>query len=78
MSAKKLTQEEKVLLAIFRTPHPAQILKIGQGLGLTDKSCRHAVHLLLHGNFVKKADGNAVQITEHGKQLCQILLMDGC
>lgn len=76
MSAKKLTQEEKVLLAIYRSPKPPLILDIGRKLGLTDKSCRHAVHLLLHGNFVKKTGDDAVQITEHGKNLCQELESD--
>jgi hypothetical protein len=68
--SKKLTQEEKVLLTIFRTPKHADILTVGRQLGLTDKSCRHAVHLLLHGNFVKRVDTNTVQVTEHGKNLC--------
>ena len=77
MSAqKRLTQEEKVLLAIFRTPKHADILTIGRQLGLTDKSCRHAVHLLLHGNFVKKVDADTVQITEHGKNLCHQLELE--
>lgn len=74
MSAqKKLTQEEKVLLAIFRTPQHSDVLTIGRQLGLTDKSCRHAVQLLLHGNFITKIDHNTVKITDHGKKLCHHL-----
>ncbi len=74
MSAqKKLTQEEKVLLTIFRTPPHADILTVGRALGLTDKSCRHAVHLLLHGNFITRVDENTVKIAEHGKKLCHQL-----
>jgi predicted transcriptional regulator len=71
MSAqKKLTQEEKVLLAIFRTQKPADVQMIGRQLGLSDKSCRHAVQLLLHGNFITKVDENTMQITKHGHNLC--------
>jgi predicted transcriptional regulator len=74
MSAqKRLTQEEKVLLAIFRTSTHANVLTIGRQLGLTDKSCRHAVQLLTHGNFIKKKDEDTVQITAHGIRLCHQL-----
>jgi hypothetical protein len=77
MSAqKKLTQEERVLLAIFHTHGYADILTIGRQLGLSDKSCRHAVHLLQHGNFVKKRDEHSVHVTDHGKKLCQELEAD--
>lgn len=76
MSAKKLTQEEKVLLAILRTHKQAAIDTICKQLGLNDKSGRHAVHLLLHGNCIVKAGDDAVRITDHGKKVCEHLLSD--
>lgn len=70
MYAKKLTQEEKVLMAIYRTPGDADIDPIGKQLGLSDKSFRHTIHLLLRGNFIVKAGPEAVRLTAHGKKLC--------
>ncbi len=72
MSSRR-TQEEKLLLAIFHAPAGSTITTIGRQLGLTDKSCRHAMQLLLHGNFIRKIDNDTVRMTEHGVSLCQQL-----
>lgn len=77
MSSKRLTQEEKVLLVIFRSHHPVKILNIAHSLGLSDKSCHQAIHLLLHGNFIKKREDEKVELTEHGKKLCLKLIQEG-
>ena len=77
MSAKRLTQEEKVLMALFKAPEHSPITPIGRQLGLTDKSFRHAVHLLLHGNFIVRGGPDMIRVTEHGKKLCAILQEQG-
>ena len=73
MSRKKLTQEEKVLMAIVAAPQGIAIDAIGKSLGLTDKSFRHAIRLLLHGNFIAQDGPNAVHVTAHGKKLYSII-----
>ncbi len=72
MSGGKVTQEERVLLAIFKsgTSCTASVLK--KRLGMTDRSFTHTLHLLERGNCIK-TEGETILITPHGTSICRTL-----
>jgi hypothetical protein len=74
MPTKKLTREETLLLKIGQaTENPVDAIAIGKKLGLSEKNLKLSLHLLTHGNCIKRLDNQYVEITNHGKAICKHL-----
>jgi hypothetical protein len=57
------------------TPHEAiDRYEIGRAIGQNDKGANVIARDLAQANFVKKADGDAVYLTDHGLRLVHSLL----
>jgi predicted transcriptional regulator len=72
MSETKITQEERILLAIHDAHGKCSVEALKKKLGMSDKSYMHTLHLLEHGNFIKKVE-DLISITAHGEALCRQL-----
>lgn len=75
MPAKKMTREETLLLTIGQsTENPIDSIKIGKKLRLSEKGLKQSLHLLTHGNCIKRLDDQYVEITQHGKNIYNQLI----
>jgi predicted transcriptional regulator len=72
MSETKITQEERVLLAIHKEQGKCSVEGLKKKLRMSDRSYMHTLHLLEHGNFIKKVE-DTISITAHGQALCRHL-----
>jgi predicted transcriptional regulator len=71
MSEKKMTREEILLLGINASKQqPVDAIKLGKKLGLSERNLKQSLHLLTHGNCIKRLDDQYVEITQHGKSIC--------
>jgi hypothetical protein len=67
-----MTQEELLLVLIFRSKqHPVPIAELAKRSGLSEKGLKHSLHLLTHGNCIRRAGEGMVEITDHGKSICK-------
>ena len=73
MSETKITQEERILLAIHKEHGKCSVEALQKKLGMSDKSYAHTLHLLERGNFIKKVE-DIISITAHGQALCRHLM----
>lgn len=77
MSNRKKTDEEKTLLAINAYEDPSvERLLLQKNLGFNDKKMKQVLHLLTHGNCIRKQDDTHITITAHGKKICESLMED--
>jgi len=74
MSEKKMTREEILLVSINTSKtQPVDSTKLGKQLGLSERGLKQSLHLLTHGNCIKRLDDSYVEITQHGKTICKHL-----
>ena len=66
-----MTREEILLVEINNSQQqPVDVIKLGKKLGLSEKGLKQSLHLLTHGNCIKRIDEQYVEITKHGKTIC--------
>jgi Mn-dependent DtxR family transcriptional regulator len=77
---KSLTKDELFLVKLFdlasRLKSPFETVdryKVGQAIGQNDRSVDNIVRMLAQANFIKKAEGNSIYLTESGVSLVKSL-----
>lgn len=80
MSKKATTKDELFLLKLYELalksgdPHKAiDRFEVGRAIGQNDKGANVIARDLAQANFVKKGDGDAVYLTDHGLRLVNSL-----
>ncbi|MBJ7449274.1 MAG: hypothetical protein JHC93_02820 [Parachlamydiales bacterium] len=75
------TKEESFMIKLAELTHylddgptPIEFVRIGQAVGISEKSAKNAVNMLAQTNFVKKIGTNAVTLTPQGERLVAFLL----
>jgi hypothetical protein len=81
MSKKGRTKDEFFLLKLHELASklgdytmPLDRFEIGRAIGQNDKGANVIARDLAQANFVRKAEGDAVYLTEHGLHLVESLL----
>lgn len=81
MTKKGTTKDELFLLKLYelaaRRGEPQESIdcfEIGRAIGQNDKGSSVIARTLAKANFVKKTDGDAIYLTDHGLHLVQVLL----
>jgi hypothetical protein len=81
MNQKAMTKDELFLLKLYEfafksgdTRLEVDRFVIGRAIGQNDRGANVIARDLAQANFIKKSDGNAVYLTDHGLRLVQFLL----
>jgi hypothetical protein len=81
MNQKATTKDELFLLKLYElasqsgdTQLEIDRFAIGRAIGQNDRGANVIARDLAQANFVKKGDGTAVYLTDHGLRLVQFLL----
>lgn len=81
MNKKAMTKDELFLLKLYElaslqgdSQGKIDLLVIGRAIGQNDRGANIIARDLAAANFVKKGDGGAVYLTDHGLKLVRILL----
>ena len=83
MTKKATTKDELFLLKLHELAtqagdirHAVDRLVIGRSIGQNDRGANVIARDLAAANFVKKGEGEAVYLTDHGLRLVQLLLTE--
>jgi len=81
MNKKGTTKDELFLVKLHElasqlgdVQHPFDRFEIGRAIGQNDKGANVIARDLAQANFVKKADGDAVYLTDNGLRLVESLI----
>jgi hypothetical protein len=81
MNKKATTKDELFLLKLYELASQSGSFQrgidrfvIGRAIGQNDRGANVIARDLAQANFIKKAEGPAVYLTDHGLQLVQLLL----
>lgn len=81
MSKKATTKDELFLLKLYELAlksgdvlEEVDRYEIGRAIGQNDKGANVIARDLAQANFIKKGEGDAVYLTDHGLRLVQSLL----
>ena len=84
MSRKGSTVDERFLIKLYETAmqrgnwdSDVDLLAIGKGIGLREKSLKTILQLLSQANFVKKTSETQGRLTQNGKNLVLQLIGKG-
>jgi Mn-dependent DtxR family transcriptional regulator len=81
MTKKATTKDELYLLKLYEiasgrgdSQEAVDRLEVGRAMGLNDKGANVIARNLAQTNFIKKAEGDSVYLTDHGLRLVHSLL----
>lgn len=83
MSQKAMTKDELFLLKLYELASQSGDIQteidrfvIGRTIGQNDRGANVVARDLAQANFIKKGEGDAVYLTDHGLQLVQSLIKE--
>ncbi len=83
MNKKATTKDELFLVKLYElassqgdTQGEIDRYVVGRAIGQNDRGTYTITRDLAAANFIKKGDGDAVYLTEHGLKLVRVLLMN--